>query len=94
MNKELIKTELEIEINSIINSNPNTFKNISGIQDKLKMWSTKLSGVEDFGEVISKKLNEILEKHKIVFKNEDEKNELILFLKPTIQNLMVKNIKK
>lgn len=94
MNKELIKTELEIEINSIINSNSDTFKNTSGLQDKLKMWSTKLGGIEDFSEVISKKLNDILERHNIIFKDENEKNELILFLKPTIQELIVKNVKK
>jgi hypothetical protein len=94
MNKELVKIELENEINSIINSNSDTFKNTSGLLDKLEMWSTKFGGVEDFTEVISKKLNEILERHSIVFKDENEKNELIAFLKPTIQELVVKNIKK
>ena len=90
MNKELIKKELENEINSIIKSNNDTFN----VSSKLKMWSTKLSGVEDFGEVISKKLNQILEKHNIKFKDENEKNELISFLNPTIKQLMIKNIRK
>lgn len=94
MNKELIKQELENEINSIIESNSNTFNNTSGIVEKLEMWSTKLGGVENFGEVISKKLNEILEKHNIKFKDENEKNELILFLNPTIKKLILKNIRK
>ena len=94
MNKELVKTELENEINSIINSSSNTFENTSGLRNKVAMWSTKLGGVEDFGEIISKKINEILERHNIVFKDENEKNELTAFLKPTIQELIVKNIKK
>lgn len=94
MNKELIKEELEKEINLIIESNNDSFKNTSGLQDKLKMWSTKLGNVEDFGETITKKLNEILEKHNIKFKDENEKNELILFLNPTIRELIIKNIKK
>ncbi|MES2804091.1 MAG: hypothetical protein V4652_00885 [Bacteroidota bacterium] len=94
MNKEFVKTELENEINSIINSNLDTFKNTSGFLNKLEMWSTKFGEVEDFTEVISKKLNEIIERYGIVFRDENEKNELIAFLKPTIQELIVKNIKK
>ena len=94
MNKELIKTELENEINSIINSSSKTFKNTSGLQGKLAMWSTKLGGVEDFGEVISKKLNEIIDKHEVKFKDENQKNELINFLNPTIKQLIIKNVRK
>lgn len=94
MNKEFVKTELENEINSIINSNLDTFKNTSAFLNKLEMWSTKFGEVEDFTEVISKKLNEIIERYGIVFRDENEKNELIAFLKPTIQELIVKNIKK
>ncbi|NCQ11949.1 MAG: hypothetical protein GW809_07375 [Bacteroidetes bacterium] len=94
MNKELIKEELEDEINLIITSNSKTFKSTSGLQEKLEMWSTKLGGVEDFATTITKKLNEILEKHNVKFKNESEKNELITFLNPTIKELILKNIRK
>ena len=94
MNKELIKKELENEINLIISSNSKTFKNTSGLQKKLEMWSTKISGVEDFATTITKKLNEILEKHNVEFKSESDKNELIKFLNPTIKKLIIKNIRK
>ena len=94
MDKELIKTELIEEIELIIKSKTDTFKNTSGIVEKLEMWNTKLDSVEDFIVVISNKLNEILERHKIVFKDESEKKELNEFLKPTFNQLVIKHIRK
>lgn len=94
MDKEEIKNQLINEVNSLMNTDGNSFTNTHGLLDKLEMWKTKLGNVEDFGEQIVAKLNEIIKNNNIKFKDEAEKNELISFLQPTIQELIVKNIKK
>lgn len=93
MNKELIKKELSAEITALIDSDSITFDNTSGLVGKLEMWQAKLDNVKDFSQTIIDKLNEILQNHNIEV-NEIEKSELLEYLKPTVQDLIVKNLRK
>ena len=93
MDKEKIKSELISEVNKMINSNPDKFKKSMGLTDKLDMWSKKIGNADDFSKKIIDKLNEILNKHSVKFKDDSEKNDFLKFINPTIKELIVKNIK-
>lgn len=87
MDKEAIKNDLIREVEILINSNVNPVKTTSGF-NKLEALGNHIDTLEDFSEKITDKLNKILQTKNIKFENEDEKNELILYLKPTITELI------
>ena len=90
MYKEAIKNELVREVELIINSTRNPVKSSVGIS-KLKALANHLGTIEDFTKKINSKLNEILKEHNITeFESEEEKNELIQYLKPTVTELIRK----
>ena len=92
MDKEAIKDELIRESELIINSTSNPVKRASGL-NKLKALGNHLKTTEDFNQKLTAKLNEILEEKNITFEGEngeEEKNELIEYLKPTITELIKK----
>jgi hypothetical protein len=94
MDKEAIKNELIREVENLINSTNNPVQSASGF-GKLEALGNHLSNVDDFTKKITDKLNEILNVKNIRFdgeNGEEEKNELISYLKPTITELIKKYI--
>lgn len=70
----------------------NQFRNAEGL-DKLNAWSEKFGKTPDFSKSIIDKLNEILEKENVNFKDDQEKNTFIEFINPTIKDLITKFIR-
>lgn len=92
MNRDKIKQLLIKEIENQFQKNENKFRNTKGL-DKLNAWSEKFSKTPEFSELIIDKLNEILTKENVDFKDENEKNEFIKFINPTIKDLITKFIR-
>ncbi len=94
MDKEAIKQELIRECELIINSTDNPVKRASGF-NKLEALGNHIDTTDEFSKKITDKLNEILVAKNLRFdgeKGEEEKNELITYLKPTIIELIRKYI--
>lgn len=92
MDKEAIKDELIKECELLISSAKNN-KHNAGVT-KLEALANHIGTVGDFTKTINVVLNEILKQQNVTkFKNEEEKSELLVFLKPTIAELMRKYIK-
>lgn len=90
MDKEAIKNELIREGELIINSTKNSVNSSTGIS-KLKALANHLGTLEDFTNKINDKLNDILKEQNITkFDSEEEKGELIKYLKPSIIELIRK----
>lgn len=89
MDRDEIKNELVREVEEIINSKSNPVKRATGL-NKLGALSTQAGTLDDFTKKITEKLNEILVNKKIVIENEEEKNEFMEYLKPTITELIRK----
>lgn len=91
MDKEKIKIEYINEVEKIITSNVKIQKN--GIE-RIKAFGDNLNQFESFSQEMISVLNKVLKKNNIVFKNEKEKKDLILYLKPTTLELLKQNILK
>lgn len=92
MDKEKIKNDLISTMESFIVQS-NSFDGKEGIIEKLEMWQTKLRGVKGFSDLILEKLNEILENENVEFASDFEKEEFIEYIKPYVQELIVRQIK-
>lgn len=88
MDKEEIKNELFREIESMINSKSNPVKRASGL-NKLNALSEQANSLDDFTAEITIKLNEILKSKDVVLGNEKERDDLMEYLKPSI-NILIK----
>ncbi len=91
MDKEKIKIEYINEVEKIITSNVKIQKN--GIE-RLKAFGDNLNQFESFSQEMVSVLNKVLKKNNIVFKNEKEMKDLILYLKPTTLELLKQDILK
>tara|TARA_R110002051_G_scaffold306845_2_gene377634 strand:- start:603 stop:884 length:282 start_codon:yes stop_codon:yes gene_type:complete len=92
MDKERIKQKLITEVENQFQKQENQFRKAEGL-DKLNAWSEKFGKTPKFSELIVDKLNEILEKENIEFKNEQEKNEFLEYINPTVKDLITKFIR-
>ena len=86
MNKEEIRNQLIEEVQDLL-THKYKRKPSKGL-DALKGLANHFKGSEDFGNVITKTLNSILQKNEVKFESEEEKKNLITFLKPTITDLI------
>jgi plasmid rolling circle replication initiator protein Rep len=85
MNKENIKNELITEVQKLLNLSENKIGGNSGL-GKNQAMAEHMGKADNFSKKIVDLLNEILVKEKIEFKNEKEKDSLIEYLKPTIND--------
>ncbi|MCE7057967.1 hypothetical protein LZF95_25000 [Algoriphagus sp. AGSA1] len=92
MDKDKIKEELISEMGKVILQSE-SFNRVEGVIEKLEMWQKKLKTVKGFSGLILENLNKILERHNVEFSNELEKSEFIEYIKPSIQDLIVRHIK-
>lgn len=92
MDKERIKQKLITEVENQFQKQENQFRKAEGL-DKLNAWSEKFEKTPKFSELIVDKLNEILEKENIEFKDEQEKNEFLEYINPTVKGLITKFIR-
>ena len=91
MNKENIKNELKSEVEKLLNQSENKIGGNSGL-GKLQAMAEHVGKTDNFSKKIVDLLNEILVKNKIEFEDEKEKDNLIIYLKPTITELIQKFI--
>ncbi|MGL2967517.1 hypothetical protein [Flavobacterium sp. XGLA_31] len=86
MDRENIKNELISEVEKLLNQSKYKTRRAQGL-DKLSAMADHVGMADTFAKEMTNKLNEILVKHKVDFK-ENEKEEFTQFLKPTIEALM------
>ena len=91
MNKENIKNELTLEVQKLLNLSENKIGGNSGL-GKIQAMAEHMGKADDFSKKIVDLLNEILVKNNVEFKEEKEKDNLIVYLKPTITELIQKFI--
>lgn len=89
MNRKEIKSELILESEKILSLY--TSREAKGL-DKLKALTEHLSSFEEYYKLIIDKLNEILIKRDVDFKNDHDKNDFMKFIKPTIIDLCRKHL--
>jgi len=92
MDKDQIKTELISEVEILLSLSKKKLANTAGI-GKIKAMADHVGKMDDFSHRIIDILNEILKKNKIELNNEDDKNDLLAFLKPTVADLLRKYIR-
>ena len=93
MDKDQIKTELISEVEILLSLNKKKLANTAAGIGKIKAMADHAGKMDDFSNRIIDILNEILQKNKIELNNEDDKNELLAFLKPTVADLLRKYIR-
>lgn len=89
MKYDKIKIELESEIESLLQLSENKTRQASGI-DKLKASADHFEKADSFSQTVIDKLNEVLQRHKIKFIDDSEKNEFMSFIQPTITESLTK----
>lgn len=88
MDKEAIKDELISECEKLINSAKNSQSTV-GVS-KLKAMANHLGTIDDLTKNINIKFNDILNQQNI---SDEERRELMMYLKPTVVELVRKYIK-
>lgn len=92
MTKEEIKNELIRKVENLLRLNENKMRRAEGL-DKLNAWQEKFDKTPDFSKLIVDKLKEVLVENKIDFKDENDKNDFLEYIKPTVKELVVKFMK-
>lgn len=86
MNFDKIKEEFVTEIETYLEKKKSAIDKLQGIE-KLKAKYQHLDELNIYSEMLTSKINAIVEKNNIVFKNDTEFNEFNAFIKPTIDYL-------
>ena len=92
MKKEEIKTELIKRGQKISDDIRRNVPKSSGMLAQIKNVAERIKTTDNFAKEITKTLNSILRENDVTFRD-NEKQELITFLKPTIAELIKRHIR-